>query len=192
MSKLILISTVTPSESACRLSINLVANATQAGRKVLLVEADAEAPAADDGNFSGEGGPVAYDLATTFVPHTEIPGLFVLPLSAPVNGAPEFFESGGLKAVMSKWQEQFDLVVICAQSPLVAADAGLTARHADAVILVATYGVTTKNSLRRACAMLLKHSSSVGVVLDQGPVNSSAYRDYYGFTVADYKKGALA
>jgi hypothetical protein len=60
------------------------------------------------------------------------------------------------------------------------------------VILVATYGVTTRNSLKRAYAMLLKHSSSGGVVLDQVPVNSSAYRDYYGFTVADYKKGALA
>jgi polysaccharide biosynthesis transport protein len=93
---------------------------------------------------------------------------------------------------MSRWQEQFDLVVICAQSPLIAPDAGLIAHQADAVILVATYGVTTKSSLGRACAMLLKHSASVGVVLDQVPVNSSAYRDYYGFTGPIYKKGALA
>ena len=191
-SKLILISTVTPSESACRLSINLIANAAQADRRVLLIEANAGIPNADNGDFSRQGGAVAYDLATAFVPHEEVPGLFVLRLGAPVDGAPEFFESGGLKAAMSRWQEQFDLVVICTQSPLVAADAGLTARDADAVILVATYGVTTRNSLRRACAMLAKHASSVGVVLDQVPVNSSAYRDYYGLTVADYKKGALA
>ena len=191
-SKLILISPVTPFESACRLSINLVANAAQAGRRVLLVEADAGVTTADDSNVSRQGGPVAFDLTAAFVPHAEVPGLFVLSLREPVDGTPEFFESGGLKAVMSRWQEQFDLVVICAQSPLVAPDAGLTARHADAVILVATYGVTTMNSLRRACAMLLKHSSSVGVVLDQVPVNSSAYRDYYGFSVADYGKGALA
>jgi polysaccharide biosynthesis transport protein len=191
-SKLILISPITPSEGTCRLSVNLVANAAQPGRRVLLVEADARICAADDTDFSRQDGPVAFDLATAFVPHAKVPGLFVLPARTLVDGAPEFFESGGLKAVMSRWQEQFDLVVICAQSPLVAPDAGLIARYVDAVILVATYGVTTKSSLGRACAMLLKHSASVGVVLDQVPVNSSAYRDYYGFTGPVYKKGALA
>jgi uncharacterized protein involved in exopolysaccharide biosynthesis len=191
-SKLILISPITPSASACRLSINLVANAAQAGRRVLLVEADAGVHTAGDSDLPRQGGPVALDLAAAFFPHADVPGLFVLPLRAPIDGAAEFFESGGLKVVISRWQEQFDLVAICAQSPLVAPDAGLAARHADAVILVATYGVTTRSSLRHACALLMKHASSVGVVLDQVPVNSNAYRDYYGFTVADSKKGALA
>ncbi len=72
-----------------------------------------------------------------------------------------------MKKFLARWKTEYDHIIIDTPPCLSFTDAVLLSREADAVLLVARWGQTTKPALRRASDLLLQvNASMVGVVLN--------------------------
>jgi capsular exopolysaccharide synthesis family protein len=98
----------------------------------------------------------------------------------------ELLGSAGMKRLMEEWRNSYDAVVIDSPPVLPVTDAQLLEEMADATILIARAGQTARVTLQRAYSLLASHAKdpenpNVGIVLNNVPVRSAAYRGYYGY-----------
>jgi Mrp family chromosome partitioning ATPase len=87
---------------------------------------------------------------------------------------------------MEDWRAEFDFVVLDSPPVLPVTDSQLLAELADAVVLLARVGFTTKPALERAYKLLFMHRKdperpAIGVLLNFVSRRSSAYYGYYGY-----------
>ena len=185
--RIVLVSPASPDESTHSFTTNLAASTAQAGKRVLLVEADVR----DTGSHSAVEPSVGKSvrdaliggLESSIIQHPRVPGFYVLPRGSGTEGIGTLLESSAMGKLVEEWRKDFDVVLINGPSALFLPDASLLAEWSDTAIEVATYGVTTKTALVRSNELLRKRSKgNVAVVLDEVPVKSSAYNDYYGYS----------
>jgi succinoglycan biosynthesis transport protein ExoP len=181
----VVVSPVTPERSARQLAASLSGNASRAGHRVLLVEANLrEADKLDQG-------PKKDVLNKLGEPQDEerkqqnLPSVYLLAPGQTDQDTPPMLESGQMHELMKEWRTKFDLIVIDAPGVLFQPEAVMLSKEADVSLQVVTYGVTTKTSLRRTKELLREAAArQVSVVIDEVPVKSIAYRNYYGSTGA--------
>ena len=189
--QVLLVSSGSPGEGKSTVALNLAASLSQYNKKVLLVEADMRRPVLRGrlGLEATEGLSGALsdgDVAAQIVAVPDNPNLFFLPGGAVPPYPAELLGSPRMQTLMQEWRAQFDFIVVDSPPVLPVTDSQLLAEMADAIVLLARVGATTKPALQRAYKLLLTHRKdpsrpAIGVLLNFVSRRSSAHYGYYGY-----------
>ena len=189
--QILLVSSASPEEGKSTLALNLAASLSQFERRVLLVEADMRRPVLRRRlGLEGTDGLSTLlsdrEAASGLVSVPNNPNLYLLP-AGPVPPYPaELIGSQRMHALVEQWRTEFDFVVLDSPPVLPVTDAQLLEEMADATVLLARVGFTTRAALARAYKLLLMHRKdqsrpAIGVLLNFVPRRSSAHYGYYGY-----------
>lgn len=189
--KVILVTSTSPAEGKSTLSLNLALLLVQLGKKVLLLEADMRRPVMRRRLHieEDEGLSLLLTNANSNLEPISIPdhlGLFVVPGGRIPPYPVELLGSTRFQSLLSQWQEQFDFIIMDSPPVLPVSDVQLLVRMADATVLIARSGYTSRLALERTYKLLIPHvkeasTPAIGVVLNFVPLQSAAYYGYYGY-----------
>ena len=189
--QVLLVSSASPGEGKSTLALNLAASLSQYDKKVLLVEADLRRPVLRRRlGLEATGG-----LSVLLSNREAEAGVMVLPDNPNLHllpGGPtppypaELLGSPRMHALMEQWRSEYDFIVVDSPPVLPVTDAQLLEEMADATVLLARVGFTTRAALSRAYNLLLLHRKdaarpAIGVLLNFVARRSSAYYGYYGY-----------
>ena len=186
--KVILVTSALPQEGKTTTSMNSAIVLAQKGGKVLLVDADLRRPGVHQmmGMSSRAGLSTVLTgsspLETVVQTSRQLKNLFILPAGPTPPQPAELLGSDQMRALMQRWREEYDHVVIDTPPALTVTDAVLLSPAVDAVILVIRSGRTPKDALRRARDLLAQVNARVmGVVVNAIDLQSpDMYYYYYG------------
>jgi polysaccharide biosynthesis transport protein len=121
------------------------------------------------------------EVIAKYIQQSRVPGLAVLTSGKPTHVSANLLHSANLGDLIDKLKDQYDMVLIDTPPMLQLADARLIGRHADAMVLVARAGKTTRDAIVAAYQRLAEDRIPVlGTVLnDWNPKRSPA--GYYGY-----------
>jgi polysaccharide biosynthesis transport protein len=189
--QVLLMSSPSPGEGKSTLSLNLAISLSQYEKKVLLVEADMRRPVLRRrlGLEGTDGLSVLLsdrEAADGIVPAPNNPNLYFLPAGPAPPYPADLLGSPRMHSLMEEWRSEFDFIVVDSPPVLPVTDAQLLEEMADATVLLARVGVTTRAALGRAYNLLLTHRKdaarpAIGVLLNFVTRRSSAYYGYYGY-----------
>jgi polysaccharide biosynthesis transport protein len=189
--QVLLVSSASPGEGKSTLSLSLAISLSQYEKKVLLVEADMRRPVLCRrlGLQRTDGLSVLlsdHEAATAILPAANNPNLFLLPAGPTPPYPAELLGSPRMHTLMDEWRAEFDFIVVDSPPVLPVTDAQLLEEMADATVLLARVGFTTRAALERAYKLLLMHRKdqarpAIGVLLNFVARRSSAYYGYYGY-----------
>jgi succinoglycan biosynthesis transport protein ExoP len=197
--QVIMITSALPGEGKTTTSTNAAIALAQQGSSVLLIEADLRKPtlAANLGiaPTPGLSDVVSGRLSLTakdgkdgnvYVSHPKVPNLSVLPAGNKPNSPADLVGSNRMKEAIEHWQQSFDYIVIDTPPLLSVTDPVILSQFVDAVVLVARYGQTSKQSLLRARDLLLRANAKIaGVVMNKVDISSPDHYQSYGFYGSD-------
>ena len=191
--QVVVVTSAVMQEGKSFVSINLAVVLAQTGQQVLLVDADMRRPAVTKYMGIPMNAGLSACLAGTKEPGAmiekveEIPGLHVMPAGLLPPYPAELLASEALPRLVQGWREQFQYVVIDTPPALAVTDAVVSARVADAVVLVARSEKTRRQSLTRVRDLLIKSRAHIaGVVVNDLSYDSVDYRQYYGYYGNNY------
>ncbi len=182
----IIVTSASPNEGKSVTSTNLAVAMAQAGRRVLIVEADLRLPSVHEMfGISREPGLVQLLFnPEAFNPEdyaTEIDDLYVMPPGSYAPNPSELLGSRTMRDCIAKFREAFDVIIFDAPPVLAATDAVLLSTQCDATIVVARAGVTRNYDLQHAHEALEGVGATViGTVLNGFDV-SKAYGYKYKY-----------
>jgi polysaccharide biosynthesis transport protein len=189
--QVLLVSSASPGEGKSTLSLSLAISLSQYEKKVLLVEADMRRPVLCRrlGLQRTDGLSVLLsdrEAATAILPAENNPNLYLLPAGPTPPYPAELLGSPRMHTLMDEWRAEFDFIVVDSPPVLPVTDAQLLEEMADATVLLARVGFTTRAALERAYKLLLMHRKdqarpAIGVLLNFVARRSSAYYGYYGY-----------
>jgi succinoglycan biosynthesis transport protein ExoP len=189
--QVLLISSASPGEGKSTLALNLAASLSQYEKKVLLVEADMRRPVLRKRlGLEGKDGLSVLlsdgEAADSILPVPDNPNLYVLPGGPTPPYPAELLGSPRMQSLMEQWRQEFDFIVVDSPPVLPVTDAQLLEEMADATVLMARVGYTTRAALERAYKLLLLHRKdaarpAIGVLLNFVSRSSSAHYGYYGY-----------
>ncbi len=189
--QVLLISSASPGEGKSTLSLNLAVSLSQYEKKVLLVEADMRRPVLRRrlGLEGTDGLSVLLsdrEAATSILPVPNNPNLYVLPAGPTPPYPADLLGSPRMHTLMEEWRAEFDFIVVDSPPVLPVTDAQLLEEMADATVLLARVGFTTRAALGRAYNLLLTHRKdaarpAIGVLLNFVTRRSAAHYGYYGY-----------
>ena len=193
----LLVTSSNPSEGKSVTSANIAIVMAQAGRRVLLVDADLRRPTVHRKfGISRDPGLVqALFDDGPFDPSTAVEvadGLFVLPAGMIAPNPSEMLGSRRMRDFLAAAHEAFDLVILDAPPVLAATDAALLSTQADATLLVARAGETRDYDLQSAREALVSVGAKlIGVVLNGFDVSQAyGYKYKYAYRYGqDYAYG---
>ena len=185
----ILVTSPSPVEGKTVTAANLAVVMAQAGRSVILADADLRRPAVHRMfRVPNEAGLTTALVRGDDIPltdllqPTEVEGLRVL-TSGPLPPNPaELLGSGQMARLVERLKDLADLVILDTAPALPVADPAILARVADAVLLVVDTGVTRRGMAQRATENLARAGANVaGVVLNRFSPRGSGYYYYYRY-----------
>ncbi|HKF47510.1 MAG TPA: polysaccharide biosynthesis tyrosine autokinase [Terracidiphilus sp.] len=197
--QVIAVTSANPGEGKTTIATNLALSFAEAGRRVLLVDADLRRPrihqifgVRNSGGLSAlleSAKPV--EGTRDRIMSTAYPNLSILPAGvAPENVFPLFWSPRALEFVAAA-REQFDMVVIDTPPALGLPDARAIARLADGVVLVVRSGSTQRDDVTSAGRRLARDGAKIlGFVLNQWDASQAARYSYYGKATPDPKPQA--
>jgi capsular exopolysaccharide synthesis family protein len=178
---------------------NLAIAAAEIRCKVLVIDADLRRPRMhkifevpnDLGLSDLLQGELDDALVARAVQQTAIPDLHVLPAGTPTQAAAHLLYSPNFAVLIARLREKYDMICIDTPPMLQMTDARVAGRAADAVILVARAGKTTRDALNAAKERLLEDRLSIlGTVLnDWNPklAPGGYYGNYHGYNYGLYQ-----
>ena len=189
--QVLLISSASPGEGKSTLALNLAVSLSQYEKKVLLVEADLRRPVLCRRlGLETTGGLSVLlsdrEAASGVVAVPDNPNLHLLPGGPTPPYPAELLGSPRMHALMDQWRSEYDFIVVDSPPVLPVTDAQLLEEMADATVLMARVGFTTRAALSRAYNLLLMHRKdaarpAIGVLLNFVARRSSAFYGYYGY-----------
>jgi capsular exopolysaccharide synthesis family protein len=193
-SKALLFTSVAPEEGKTVVAANLAIALAQAGRKVLLLDADMRKPrvgtifqietgGAGLAEILGEGASLEDAVRATAIER-----LSVLPCVSTPSNPSELLESEQLAALIAHAKEMYDFVLFDSPPLMAVTDAAVLASRVDGVILVVKGGAMPRELLRRAMATLTDvNATLVGGILNMVDIRGdSSY--YYAYAYKSYRK----
>ena len=194
----ILVTSANPSEGKSTTSANLAVTLAQAGRRVLLVDADLRKPSAHRKlGLSREPGLVQQLFGDGDFDASDIPfvadNLQVLTAGSIVPNPSELIGSKRMRDVIGQMREAFDVVLFDAPPVLAATDAVLLSTQCDATVMVCKAGSTKDYELEEAYESLRGVGASViGTVLNGFDVSQAyGYKYKYSYRYgSDYAYGS--
>ena len=186
----LMVASAAASEGKSTVSANLAVTFAQQSLRVVLVDADLRRSRVHS-IFSVERVPGLTEVLAgraqldEAVQSTHVEGLSVLPAGVLVPNASELL-GAGMRAVLDRLQERFDLVIVDTPPVMAAADAEIVGVQTDAVLLVVRAGQTDRSSAQYAVQQLRAIGARViGAVLNDpdekvpGYGRYAYYYDYY-------------
>ena len=167
----LLVAGAQPREGRTCVAVNLATALTQAGARVLLVDADLRHPSLSEVFDTGPE-PGLTDLLTeqatldeVIVP-TNVHGLGLVTIGTPAGRSAELFEITQLTRVFAEMRGAADVIVVDSAPVLAVSDAMTVARVSDVVAVVADIRRTRRASVRAAAQEIKTISSGtiVGIV----------------------------
>jgi capsular exopolysaccharide synthesis family protein len=169
--KVIMVSSAIPAEGKTTVVINLAIALVDAGRRVVVLEADLRRPKVT--SYLGMVGDVgltnvlAGNAGIDDVGQNYREGLTVIAAGPLPPNPGELLASGHMAALIDKLRGEYDYVLIDAPPLLPIADSSGLAAHTDGVLLTVRYGSTRKDQLRQAATTLHRVGArTLGVVLN--------------------------
>jgi capsular exopolysaccharide synthesis family protein len=181
----IMVTSASPSEGKTLVSVNIAAAFAQAGKRVLLVDADMRKPAVHKvleaeqtpgltNLLVGEGATELRDVARP----SEIPNLFFIPVGPIPPNPAELMGCDRMEALLNNMQSEYDQVIIDTPPVVNVTDAAVLCHSARGVVLVVRSFRTQRELARRAVEVLAESGGKLlGVVLNNIDVPRGAY--YY-------------
>lgn len=177
----VLVTSPRPDDGKTTIACNLAIALAQAGRRVLLVDANFRRPVIHM-HFPGVGGKGLSNLLigdgslANCAATTEIQGLAVLG-SGPMPPNPgELLSGSQLRSFLSDAVGQYDQVILDASPVLLASEVSVAATGVDGVILVLRANENSRGVARRACRELAEVGGHLfGVVLNAARVRRGGY-----------------
>ncbi len=183
--KSIAVTSTNQSEGKSVIIANLAITYAQAGRRVLLVDADLRRPMLHRlfgmSNRRGMTNVLLSDQGyEAFVQETLTDNLFVL-TTGPVPPNPaEMLMSTSFATLMETLKQSFDMVFVDAPPIAVVTDAALISTKVDGMIYVVRSGEVERKQLQHATQLLKQVKANViGYVLNGVPEDSQYYYYYY-------------
>jgi capsular exopolysaccharide synthesis family protein len=185
-----------PEEGKSTVAANTAIAMAQAGKRVLLLDADLRKPS-QHRTFRVQNKGLTNHLAdgtpfTELIQETEVPNLSLL-TSGPIPPNPsELLGSARMKAALAELAADYEAVVIDSTPVVAVTDACVLASEVDGVVLVVNSQLTRPEMAQRA-KELLGHANGkiLGVVLNKVEIAEeySYYYYYYGHGDKKKKKG---
>jgi capsular exopolysaccharide synthesis family protein len=191
----LMVTSAVPGEGKTTTACNLAIAMAQAGKRVILCDADLRRPSV--GRVLGIGSETGLTslLLDRALPVDQalidgpVPGLRVL-LGGPLPPNPgELLGSVAMQERAAQLEPLADLIVFDSPAMLGVADSTILASHADGILLVVAAGKTRSDLVRRAKASLEQVSSPIiGVILNMvAPRRHRAY-DYYRSSTTEVRR----
>lgn len=194
--KSIVVTSSGPGEGKSTTAANLAIVLAQAGRRVIIVDADLRRPV-QHRIFelpNGQGLTTALlDLRTPVIQHvqaTGVPGLQVMTSGAIPPNPAELLGSQRLSDLLAGLEQEVDTVILDSPPVLTVADALVLAPQVHGVLLVVEAGSTRREMLRKAAEALAHAEARVlGIALNlMTPRRSGYYYQYYQYYYSQYEK----
>lgn len=187
----VLISSAGPSEGKTLVAINLANSLAQAGRRVLLVDADMRRPSVHkylhvDNSF-GFSNYLKRDLELgRVIQQNSIENLRVIP-SGPLPSNPsELLDAINMEVFCAELKDEFDWVIFDA-SPVSVSDAVILGKLVDGVIQVVHSGKYHRNMVNQARQTLEENEINlIGAVLNNISMQESGYSYYSSYYYGGY------
>lgn len=185
--RVLVVTSSLPEEGKSSTAANLALVFAEAGRKVLLIEADLRRPRVAEylGLEGGVGltnvlaGQVALDEV---LQSWGVGGLSVLPSGSIPPNPSELLASNNMKQLLQSMRSTFDIVVIDTPPLLPVTDAAILAAVADGTVAVVRCGKTTRNQIASATAALKAVDARIfGYIFNMVPVKHPDAYNYGGY-----------
>jgi capsular exopolysaccharide synthesis family protein len=186
--RVLVVTSASPSEGKTTTASNLAMTLANMNRRVLIIDGDIRSPRLHD-IFGLDNSVGLTDLLTqtsntvlanAFVRETSIPNLSVLTSGPSILTGADLLFSRSMPALIAQYRENFDMVLIDTPPMLSMPDARVLGRMADAVVLIARAGRTTRAAIQAAFRRLVDdHTQVLGIVLNDWNAKSSAAYKYY-------------
>ena len=196
--KSLLISSTLPGEGKSWVSSNLAVAFAQAGKKVILVDADMRkgtqysifgvSPIPGLSNYLSGIGPNSQDALldlADYIQETEIDNLYIMPAGNVPPNPSELLVSQQMNDLLEKLKQICDLVIIDGTPNGLVTDSLILTGIVDSTIIVTASGYTKKEALKKIVNNIKNIGGSIaGIVLNKVPTNAKKYEDsyYYGST----------
>ena len=195
--KKIIITSSTPDEGKSFVAFNLWRMLAEAGKKVILVDADIRKSVLRNrykitGGKNGYQG-LAFYLAgqaemEDIIYATNIENGFMIPISYTVSNPAILLQSERFPKLLNDLAEVFDYVLIDTPPLSAVADGDLIASHSDGAIFVVRGGVTPRKLIASSLKQLdAAGCKLLGTVLNRVEVENTAY--YYKYSKGKYYGG---
>ena len=188
--RVLAVTSAMPSEGKSLTSINLAIVLAQQGANVLLVDADLRQPSLHAPFQLPQERGLADALLGTALDEDcmarcdALPNLTLLTAGIKPKHPAEMLAGEEIASLLAGWRSRFDYVVLDTPPTAMFTDAVVLGTQADAVLLVARCGITTKYALRHAADLIRRNNGNfAGVVLNgvDSRYESMYYRPYgYG------------
>jgi capsular exopolysaccharide synthesis family protein len=192
--RVLVFTSANPADGKTTVASNVAIAAAEIRCRVLVIDADLRRPRMhnvfDVSNEHGLTdvlqGNLDESMLKGLIKKTSVPDLHVLPAGPATQAVAHLLYSPNFASLLSKFREEYDMILIDTPPMLQMTDARVVGRIADAVILVARSGQTTRDALSAARERLHEDRTRIlGTVLnDWNP--KRAPRGYYGYYRGDY------
>lgn len=197
--KTLLVTSTLPNEGKSWVTSNLAVTFAQAGKKVVLVDADMRkgrqytifevAPRPGLSNFlsgfdSSTGEPISDDLAN-YIQETQIRNLYIIPAGNIPPNPSELLISTKMINLLDRLKEVCDLIIIDGTPCELVTDSIILSRIVDSTVIVTAHKHTKKDDLQKIVANIQNVGGKIaGIVLNKVPISIKKYESsyYYGST----------
>jgi non-specific protein-tyrosine kinase len=191
----LLITSANPGEGKTTTAANLAIAMAQAGKRVVLLDADLRRPsihrifALDGANgltllFLDEPPPLENVLR-----RTTVDGLEILTSGEPPSNPAEMLDSRRMTEILQTLRQRFDVVIVDSPPALVVADASILASRCSGALLIVDSGRTRSESARQVVTVLNRSQVKLlGVMLNRFDGHDRGYYYKYNYYYSASKK----
>ena len=197
--KTLLVTSTLPNEGKSWVTANLAVTFAQAGKKVVLVDADMRkgrqytifevSPRPGLSNYlsgfdSNTGEEISDDLAD-YIQDTQVPNLYIIPAGNIPPNPSELLISTKMISLLDRLKEICDLIIIDGTPCELVTDSIILSRIVDSTVIVTAHKQTKKDDLQKIVTNIQNVGGKIaGIVLNKIPVSVKKYEQsyYYGST----------
>ena len=192
--KTILVTSTLPGEGKSWVTSNLAVTFAQAGKQVVLIDADMRKgrqysifgtyPKPGLANFLAENNQ-NIDLADIekYVQKTDVDGLYMISAGNVPPNPSELLITPQMQRLLDKLSSQCDIIIVDAPPCELVTDAAILSRIVDSTIVVTAHKFTKKANLQKTIKSIKNVGGRIaGVVLNKVPIDAKKYEKsyYYG------------
>ena len=197
--KTLLVTSTMPGEGKSWVASNLAVTFAQAGRRVILIDADMRkgrvysifgvTPRPGLSNYlSGVGENDERNDLGNYLRKTEIPNLYVMPAGNIPPNPSELLVTHQMRNLLEELKRECDIVIIDGTPSKLVTDAVILSRFTDSTIVVTAHNQTKKDDLAQVVKDIKNVGGHVaGVVYNKIPIASKKYNETYYYTSTSQK-----
>ena len=195
--KTIVVTSTLPGEGKSWVSANLAIVFAQAGKKVILIDADMRRgrlyhlfnvpPKPGLSNYLSGVDTANKDNIVDYIRETEIDNLFFIPAGNVPPNPSELLISERASEMIKRLKNMSDIVIFDGTPSLLVTDAMILSRFVDSTIIVTAHNETKNENLEKVKRSIEDVGGKIaGVVLNKVPMTAKKYEDkyYYGSQVS--------